>query len=117
LKTEPIKIKTKKYAEYILITIGYLENLLKYNPDFKNTLSLKLKPTNKGILNDYDSILGLKMVLEMIVEMPGMVFTKPIERREYYSNSIKSIQFAKKNYIDLKVVSLSKEEKRKYIQH
>lgn len=107
-----MKIYTKRHSEYILITIGYLENLLKYNPEFNNTLSLNLKPSEKSsILTDYESIKYLKLLMGSVVEMPKMNFTKPLTKWEYLRNAVKTIQNIKQDYLNAINTKLNENEK------
>ena len=107
-----MKIYPKKHAHKILITIGYLENLLKYNPEFNNTLSINLKPKeHASILTDYESIKNLKILMASVVEMPEMHFTKPVSKWQYLRNAIETIQKIKQDYLGAKNNKLNDKEK------
>ncbi|MBK7568307.1 MAG: hypothetical protein IPI31_10845 [Bacteroidetes bacterium] len=78
-----MRVYPKKHAHNILITIGYLENMLKHSPEFNNTLSLNLKPEEKSsFLTDYESIKYLRLLMASVVEVPEMTFTKPFTKWE-----------------------------------
>lgn len=96
-----MKIKLKPHAEYVLITIGYLENLVKHDPDFKKRAAKQIGvEAPKSVYTEADSIIYVMTILRSMIEFRDLNYSQPITKFNYFRKALQGLHFMEANYLN-----------------
>lgn len=112
-----MNLKLKPHAEYVLITIGYLENLVKHDPDFKQRAARQIGvEAPKSVYTEAESIEYVMTILRSMIEFRDLNYSQPITKFNYFKKALQGLHLMETNYLNNPKARISEADKEQIIK-
>lgn len=112
-----LKLKLKANAELLIIGISYFDHQMRFSQDSKSKINVdKNESEATFILENEVLIEQLNVILNSIVEIPELEFSKPETWREYYRRALYNIRRIEADYLNESRNNLNDSEKNEIVK-